>query len=150
MNEASTPATITSGQSCTGSLFIGPVPPPAVALRQAVDADVEKKAEDDEPEGEKLGGKPEVEGEVEKMEAGNQAAAVGRVAQQPDQQLEAEGHHPPAEQDGQDDRHLVPHVPPFGPEQVYYVDLALALHCRPPAKTNFTSRGEACLALRNR
>jgi hypothetical protein len=121
INEARTPATIMSGQGLTESLFIASVSLPALAFGQPVDVYVENNADDYEPEGQELGGEPEVEGEIEKVEPGQDPVPMGRFGKIPDEELEPEGQKAPGLQDDKDDADLSLHVSFFGLEDVDFV-----------------------------
>src|SRR5919198_5915485 len=110
MKDARTAETMTMGQRLSPELFIDPVSLPAVSMGESVDVDIERYAENDEPEGEKLPGKPEMKGEIEEG-MGREQALPPRAGQKAEQELETEGHPSPADENGEDDRDFSSHVP---------------------------------------
>jgi hypothetical protein len=102
--------------------------PAAVAFGQTVNGPVKDKGKDDEAEGEKLAGKPEMKRELEEGVAGKGAAPLGGLGQQVDQTLEAKGKGSPGGKDNKDELYLVAHVPLARAKQVDVTPLFFVSH----------------------
>jgi hypothetical protein len=106
---------------------IGSISLVAVVFRETVDVDIEDHAENNEPEGKKLAGKPEVKGKVKEGTQCQKAFPL-YIGNQAEQGLKAEGHHPPTEEDKEDNPHLVPHITFLGFKEIDLVKIGVVLH----------------------
>src|SRR5262249_53268857 len=91
---------------------------PAPPFCQSVHVEVEDGADDDEPEREHLGGKPEVKRQVEECELFEPAASV-RPCREHEPELETENGDPPGDKDGKHCQNLPLHDARLRTEEVY-------------------------------